>query len=361
LTLQVKRKVSANDWGVVARRADEKGIATTLQAVTDERSSLPARDGAVTATVCICAHNEASYLADAVDSVMAQRLSADRYEVLVVDSASDDGTLGILGELQRKWGSRLRWVREDEPGLSRARNRGLAEAEGAVTAFIDADAVVEPTWLAGILAVFAGDAQAGVAGGKVVVRWDVAAPRWWRGALDEVFNAFSPSNVVTRLSYPKYPYGTNLALRTLAAASVGGFASTLGRQGRMLYAGEDGEMCLRMERAGWSVWYAPGAVVHHRTKAARLSRMFVLKRAVRHGRSQRQIERMHGFESGLYPSVWKLLLMVAGRALRLRCDLPFLKFAAFRFGYRWEGLKGGRVETRQVNTSTSQQVSRSSP
>jgi glycosyltransferase involved in cell wall biosynthesis len=289
--------------------------------------------------VCICAHNEAGVLAEAVGSVMAQRISAERYEVLVVDSASDDETPGILGELQARWGERLRWVREDQPGLSRARNRGLMEASGAVTAFIDADAVAEPDWLAAIVDVFRAFPGAGAVGGPVRVKWDHAQPTWWRRELDEVFNFYAPGETAMTLSYPRYPYGTNLAVRTDAAAALGGFANALGRQGRALLAGEDGEMCYRLEKAGWNVLFvpAPGGVVHHRTRADRLSRRFILKRAFRHGRSQRAIERMHGFDSGLYPSLLKLLGMCCGRAVTLRCGLPFLKFAMFRLGYRWEG------------------------
>lgn len=290
-------------------------------------------------TVCICAHNEADVLADAVESAMAQRMSADQYEVLVVDSASEDGTGQLLCSLGAKWGARMRWVRADQPGLSQARNCGLAEADGAIVAYLDADAVADPGWLSAIVDAFAADRACGAAGGPVHVRWDHDQPTWWRRELDEALNFYNPGASAMGLTYPKYPYGTNLAVRTEAAAALGGFAGGLGRRGRALLAGEDGEMCYRLERAGWSVQFAPDAVVHHRTKADRLTRRFILKRAYQHGRSQRAIECMHGFESGLYPSLGKLIGMLIGRIAMLRCGLPFLKYWLFRVGYRLEGVK----------------------
>lgn len=274
----------------------------------------------------------------AVESAMLQRMSAARYEIVVIDSASTDETQDVLRSLSLRWGERLRWDRTDQLGLSLARNRGLELARGEIVAFMDADAVAGPGWLDALLRVFADHPKAGVVGGAVCVLWDHPKPAWWRDCLDEVFNSYNPSNARVRLQYPKFPYGTNMAVRARAARDVGGFALSLGRQGRALMAGEDGELCLRLEHLGWEIWFspAPDSVVHHRTKPERMSRRYILRRAIRHGRSQRQIERMHGVMSGIYPSWTRLLLLCASRVLTGTCDLGFLKFASFRFGYRLE-------------------------
>jgi len=318
-------------------------ISATVPSISLESTHTELCDEPLAATVCICAHNEAHVLADAVESVMAQRLSADQYEVLVVDSASTDRTPELLCTLKARWGARLRWVREEESGLSRARNRGLAEADGTIVAFIDADAVADPGWLTAIVDAFHTQANVGAVGGPVNVKWDHDTPKWWRRELDEVFNHYSPCETAARLRYPRYPYGTNLAVRTEAAAALGGFSNGLGRRGRTLLAGEDGEMCLRLEKARWLIWFEPGATVHHRTKAERISKTYILRRAFRHGRSQRAIERMHSFDSGLYPSMWTLIGLLLSRVFTLRCTVLFMKFWLFRAGYRWEGLVGGSL------------------
>ncbi len=69
------------------------------------------------------------------------------YEIIVVDNApSTDMTADIV---QQTYGDvpQIRYVREDRPGLSSARNRGLAIAKGEFLAFADDDLVIDPYWL----------------------------------------------------------------------------------------------------------------------------------------------------------------------------------------------------------------------
>jgi hypothetical protein len=68
----------------------------------------------------------------------------------------------------------------------------------------------------------------------------------------------------------------------------------------------------------------------------RLRRRYIMRRAFCPGRSQRLIERLNGFESGRYLSWPGIAAKAAWSALRLRCDLPFWKYLAFRVGYHYE-------------------------
>jgi GT2 family glycosyltransferase len=139
-----------------------------------------------------------------------------------------------------------------------------------------------------------------------------------------------------QLKYPKFPYGTNYAVHVERALAVGGFREDLGRVGRRLIAGEEGELCLRLEKTGWTTWFEPAAEISHRTSAGRLSRRYILRRAWHHGRSQACMEQMHGFESGRYPAWGKILASLAGRTITFRLSLPYLKYMVFRMGYRWQ-------------------------
>ncbi len=284
----------------------------------------------------VCAHNEAGVLAGAVTSLMSQNKPAREYEVVVVDNASTDDTGRVLSELDRRYGRRLRIVREERLGLGHARNRALAEARGPLVSLIDADAVAEPGWLEAIVDAFARSPRVGVVGGPIRIRWDHPRPRWWDERLAEALNEYRQGDEPHQLHYPRYPYGTNLAVRVDAAHAVGGFATTLDRQGRRLLAGGDGELCLRLEKAGWETWYEPAAVVHHRTAADRLRRRYIFRRAFHHGRSQYLIEKRHDFESGRYLCLTRILGRTAANLLRRRCDLPYLKFILFRAGYHYQ-------------------------
>ncbi|MDH3752621.1 MAG: glycosyltransferase [Acidimicrobiia bacterium] len=99
-------------------------------------------------SVVIAAHNAAGTLADQIQALREQA-SAD-VEIIVVDNASTDGTAAIVGSLQDGSGV-LRLEHEPLRGASAARNHGVSRARGRMLAFCDADDIVGPEWVAGVL------------------------------------------------------------------------------------------------------------------------------------------------------------------------------------------------------------------
>ena len=84
-------------------------------------------------SVVIPAFNHARFLPACVESALAQTLAP--CEVIVVDDGSTDGTPAAL----ERFASRVRVLRQPNRGVSAARNRGAAESQGEVLAFLDAD------------------------------------------------------------------------------------------------------------------------------------------------------------------------------------------------------------------------------
>lgn len=84
-------------------------------------------------SVVIPAYNAAATLGTAIDSILAQ--SFQPLEIIVVDDGSSDRT----GEVAQAYGESVTYVRQDNAGPSRARNRGVGEARGEWIAFLDAD------------------------------------------------------------------------------------------------------------------------------------------------------------------------------------------------------------------------------
>jgi glycosyltransferase involved in cell wall biosynthesis len=88
---------------------------------------------------CIVAvYNGEPYLGEAIDSVLAQSWPA--VELIVVDDGSTDGSAAIAAA----YGERLRLVRQDNAGVSAARNVGVASSNGELITFLDADDRVHP-------------------------------------------------------------------------------------------------------------------------------------------------------------------------------------------------------------------------
>jgi glycosyltransferase involved in cell wall biosynthesis len=94
-----------------------------------------------TVSVVIPSYNAARYVEAAVDSVLGQTFR--NVEVLVVDDGSTDGTEAVLS----RYGRAIRYLRQENSGVSAARNRGIQESTGRYVAFLDAD----DTWFPGKL------------------------------------------------------------------------------------------------------------------------------------------------------------------------------------------------------------------
>lgn len=86
-----------------------------------------------TVSVIIPTYNRANLIAGAIDSVLGQTLP--NVEIVVVDDGSTDDTDERLG----RFGDRIRVIRQDNAGVSSARNAGIRAARGQWIAFLDSD------------------------------------------------------------------------------------------------------------------------------------------------------------------------------------------------------------------------------
>ena len=214
----------------------------------------------------------------------------DPVEVVVVDSASRTPNR-ILVERFAGDIADLRYCREREPGLSRARNRGLAEASCELVAFVDDDAVVARDWARRLASAFA-DPEVGCAGGTCRPRFEEPRPRW----LSERLLQFAG---ITRIgatprearSSADYPFGANICFRRSALEEIGGFSERLGRSGTSLLSAEESAAIDALRSRGWRVWLQPDAVVDHTVSPERCSSEYYWHRLWWQGISRARQER----------------------------------------------------------------------
>ena len=118
-------------------------------------------------SVIVCTWNRAGILSECLDALRRQTLDPGRFEVIVVDNNSTDGTGDVVRQAADGSPVNIRYVVEEKQGLSVARNRGVEVAKGMWLAFIDDDSVAEPDLVAKLANCFE-DTEAELIAGKVI-------------------------------------------------------------------------------------------------------------------------------------------------------------------------------------------------
>ena len=204
-----------------------------------------------TVSVVIPARNAEATLADCLDALLAGDYPEERREVVVVDNGSTDGTAPLAGARS------VRCVLEPRPGVSHARNRGVAESESEIVAFLDADCIPEPGWLGELVRPFEDPTVGAVAGRLEHAPATTAAERQAARMLGD-WQSFAVNSV------PPYVVTANAALRREILERVGGFDPRLTRA-------QDVELGFRLNALpGFRIAYSSGAVARHRHHGTQL-------------------------------------------------------------------------------------------
>ncbi len=187
--------------------------------------------------------------------VAVRQMDHAAFELIVV---ADPAAAAVVRGLGRP----LKLVVFDAPNISAARNAGIAQAAGEVVAFLDDDAVPEPTWLRRLTAPFA-DSDVAAAGGWVRSRNGISW-QWQAGRVDRLTRpapmAVPADAVSLHRAAPGLAVevkGTNCAYRRDLLCRLGGFDPAL------RYYLDETELNLRLAAIDPLVAVVPGAQVHH--------------------------------------------------------------------------------------------------
>jgi GT2 family glycosyltransferase len=226
-------------------------------------------------TVVVCTRDRAEQLARCLDAL--RRLEHDDLEILIVDNAPADDATERLVTARAAADPRLRYVREERPGLSRARNRGLREARAGIVAFTDDDVLVDPLWAAALARGFARDPQVACVTGLVATaslglpeeRYFDARVSWASSCEQRVFSAVRTAgdSVLHPFAAGAFGTGANMAFRADVLRALGGFDECLGA-GSPAAGGEDLDAFLRVLLEGFRLSFEPASLVWHEHRAA---------------------------------------------------------------------------------------------
>ena len=123
------------------------------------------------ASVIVPTRDRAAYLSVALESLIAQDLGNDSYEVVVVDDGPGEGTRAATQRAAEGSPVTVRYVeRQGAPGLNSARNTGIAGGSAPFVVFVDDDVEAPPGWLRALLEGRRRHADALVLGGPIEVR-----------------------------------------------------------------------------------------------------------------------------------------------------------------------------------------------
>jgi GT2 family glycosyltransferase len=224
-----------------------------------EEISSPAR--LPQATVAVCTRDRPDDLRRGLEAFM--RMPDDGQEYLIVDNCpKTDATRQIVSE----YAPRVRYVREDRPGLDVARNRVLREARHEIVAFNDDDAVPEPEWLRYLLRNFADATVMCATGLTLPLELETEAQEWF-----EYYSSFSKGfyrrtfdgTIQDPTHVGQIGAGANMAVRRKILEEVGAFDEALDA-GTLTKSGGDHEMFYRILNRGFRIVYDPEAVSWHR-------------------------------------------------------------------------------------------------
>lgn len=208
----------------------------------------------LTVTVVICTSNRAALLRKCLEAV--NKLQPAANAVLVVDNTAGDKDTELAA---REFAAR--YIVEATPGLSRARNRGLAECNSEIVAFLDDDALPDEHWLAFLLDPFADPNVAAVTGETVAPGADAVDRH--QEAVRSLSNKDPQWFEIA--TFGGLGLGTNMALRKAACAGWKVFDERLGR-GAPFRIAEESHAFASLISLGYRAVHNPAAIVVHPSK-----------------------------------------------------------------------------------------------
>jgi len=195
-------------------------------------------------SIVVCSYNGGKTLDRCLESL--KHVDYPDYEVILVDDGSKDNTPEIAAK--HPW---IVNIRQENKGLSFARNVGGYAAKGEVIAYTDSDCMADPDWLYFLVGTLISGDYAGVGGPNI----SPPAENWIQACVSAAPGG--PSHVLLTDVVAEHIPGCNMAFFKWAFEKVGGFDPEYRK------AGDDVDFCWRLQQEGQIIAFSPSAIVWH--------------------------------------------------------------------------------------------------
>ena len=206
-------------------------------------------------TIAICTRDRATLLKRNLNELVVPiSPNKDRFEIIVVDNASNDGT-ALCVSLFKKDNPDINvsYSREDIPGLSRARNKAVDCSKGEWIFFLDDDMFLYPDVIEHSLDLVS-KPEFDVYGGYFEGLWEKEKPCWVpEGELEP---AYPRVHEIKQMEDHHFAYGGIMLVKRELFVKVGSFDPALGLKGKVRGYGEETDWQIRAKAMGFSIAYA---------------------------------------------------------------------------------------------------------
>ncbi|MDX1947601.1 MAG: glycosyltransferase [Pirellulaceae bacterium] len=227
-------------------------------------------------TVAICTWNRADLLDQTLDGLADLAIPAGvTGEVVVVNNRCTDHTDQVLDRHRRRLP--LVTLREERAGLSHARNAAICAASGDWILWTDDDVLVDPRWLAEIVAAIRAMPSASFFGGPIEPWFECEPPDWLAANWRQFRSAFAIRDLGPEpfdFDTTRLPFGANYAVRRDVQRQFP-YDQRLGRSGGGTIGGEETAVLRALLAAGHRGRWVPTARVRHFLPRERLTLDYV--------------------------------------------------------------------------------------
>ena len=210
-------------------------------------------------SVIVPAYNAQKTIHQSIEALLAQEYPKERYEVIIIDDGSSDGTADVVKAYP------VKYMHQRNQGPATARNAGAREAGGEIILFTDSDCVPFANWIAEMVKPFEDKEVVAVKGAYKNKQKSMVA-RFAQLEFEERFEMLKKAESIDMVDTYSAGYRKDIFLQ------MGGFDPYF-----PVANNEDTELSYRMSKLGYKMVFNPNAIVYHLNHPSSIRRYTKLK------------------------------------------------------------------------------------